>query len=101
MIDLPFKKQLLTQPLKVMGYSADSNPHVGSVPDRKDQFVIAGFNGHGMPVIWLAAKGLAEMICEGKNFEEVETKMPKLLKTTEERLKKAQNGPYGGDILSN
>ncbi|PQE31251.1 FAD dependent oxidoreductase superfamily protein [Rutstroemia sp. NJR-2017a WRK4] len=85
----------------IMGYSADSNPHVGSVPNRKDQFVIAGFNGHGMPVIWLAAKGLAEMICEGKNFEEVETKMPKLLKTTEERLMKAQNGPVGGDILSN
>jgi glycine/D-amino acid oxidase-like deaminating enzyme len=84
-----------------MGYSSDSNPHVGSVPKQINQFVIAGFNGHGMPVIWLAAKGLAEMISEDKEFEQVATKMPNLLKTTEERLRKARDGPVGGDILSN
>ncbi|GAB7348190.1 hypothetical protein MBLNU459_g6194t1 [Dothideomycetes sp. NU459] len=82
----------------VMGYSFDSNPHVGHVPDRPEQLIISGFNGHGMPVIWLAAKGLAEMIHEGKSFEEV--KLPKLLKTTRQRIEKAQAGPEGGDILA-
>lgn len=82
----------------VMGYSFDSNPHVGHVPNRPGQLIISGFNGHGMPVIWLAAKGLAEMIYHDKSFEEV--KLPKLLKTTQERIAKAQAGPKGGDILS-
>jgi hypothetical protein len=28
-------------------------------------------DGHGMPIIFLAAKGLAQMIRTGKKFEEV------------------------------
>ncbi|KAF7910336.1 uncharacterized protein EAE98_012152 [Botrytis deweyae] len=85
----------------VMGYSFDSNPHIGLVPQKSDQFIIAGFNGHGMPVIWLAAKGLAEMLRTGKSFEEVRVPMslPKLFKTTQDRIDRAQNGPEGGDIL--
>lgn len=82
----------------VMGYSWDGNPHVGHVPDRPNQLIISGFNGHGMPVIWLAAKGLAEMVHEGKSFEEV--KLPKLLKTTQQRIDKAKAGPEGGDIFA-
>lgn len=82
----------------VMGYSWDSNPHVGQVPNRPGQLIISGFNGHGMPVIWLAAKGLAEMVHGGKSFEEVG--LPKLLKTTQQRIERAQAGPEGGDILA-
>ncbi|ORY58576.1 FAD dependent oxidoreductase superfamily [Pseudomassariella vexata] len=82
----------------VMGYSWDSNPHVGHVPGKEGQLIISGFNGHGMPIIWLAAKGLAEMIVRGKGFEE--TGMPLLLKTTKERIERAQKGPEGGDILA-
>lgn len=82
----------------VMGYSFDSNPHVGEIPGKPDQLIIAGFNGHGMPVIYLAAKGLAKMIREGKPFEECG--MPRLLKTTQQRIDKAQAGPEGGDILA-
>ncbi|ESZ89547.1 FAD dependent oxidoreductase superfamily [Sclerotinia borealis F-4128] len=86
----------------VMGYSFDSNPHIGLVPEKSGQFIIAGFNGHGMPVIWLAAKGLAEMLKTGKAFEEVRVPMPlpRLFKTTQERIDRAQNGPEGGDILN-
>ncbi|KAF7903887.1 hypothetical protein EAF00_001221 [Botryotinia globosa] len=86
----------------VMGYSFDSNPHIGLVPQKPDQFIIAGFNGHGMPVIWLAAKGLAEMLKTGKPFEEVRVPMslPKLFKTTQDRIDRAQDGPEGGDILN-
>jgi len=82
----------------VMGYSADSNPHVGDIPGKPDQMIIAGFNGHGMPVIWLAAEGLAKMIRTGKPFEE--SGLPRLLKTTQQRIDKAKAGPEGGDIFA-
>lgn len=82
----------------VMGYSYDSNAHIGAVPDRPGRFVIAGFNGHGMPLIWLGAKGLAKIINEGTTFEQ--SGIPRLLKTTRERLDRAQNGREEyGDIV--
>lgn len=82
----------------VMGYSYDSHSHIGSVPDRPDQYIIAGFNGHGMPVIWLGAKGLAKMINDGVEFEK--TGVPRLLKTTKERIERAHRGrEEEGDII--
>lgn len=81
-----------------MGYSYDSNPHVGEIPGKPGQYICAGFNGHGMPVIFLAAKGLAEMVQTGKEFEQVN--LPRIFKSTEKRLKGAQAGPEGGDILA-
>jgi hypothetical protein len=51
-----------------------------------------------MPVIWLAAEGLAKMVGEGVSFEE--TAMPRLFKTTKERIDRAQGGKEeDGDIL--
>ena len=82
----------------VMGYSYDSNPHIGAVPGRKEQFILAGFNGHGMPVIWLAAKELAFMVVQNREFET--TRLPRLFKTTQERIRKAWNGTEeDGDII--
>ena len=82
----------------VMGYSYDSNPHIGAVPGRKEQFILAGFNGHGMPVIWLAAKELALMAVQGREFET--TRLPRLYKTTRERIEKATSGnEEDGDII--
>lgn len=81
----------------VMGFSYDSAPHVGSIPGKPGQYICAGFNGHGMPVVFLAAQGLADMVRTGKSFEEV--KLPRIYKTTMERIYAAQNGPAGGDIL--
>ncbi|RHZ60856.1 hypothetical protein CDV55_106812 [Aspergillus turcosus] len=82
----------------VMGYSYDSNPHVGAVPEHEGQFVLAGLNGHGMPVVWLAAEGLARMVGEGVAFEQ--TGMPRLFKTTRDRIERAQGGSEeDGDIL--
>ncbi|PYH41995.1 NAD(P)/FAD-dependent oxidoreductase [Aspergillus saccharolyticus JOP 1030-1] len=83
----------------IMGYSYDSHPHIGQVPNKPGQYICAGFNGHGMPVVLLSAKGLAEMIATGKTFEETETRMPRVFKTSAERIHKAQTGPEGGDIL--
>lgn len=80
-----------------MGYSYDSNPHVGEVPGKPGQYICAGFNGHGMPVIFLAARGLAEMMQTGADFEQLN--LPRIFKTTAERLQAARDGPEGGDIL--
>ncbi|KAH7020485.1 FAD dependent oxidoreductase superfamily [Ilyonectria destructans] len=82
----------------VMGYSYDSNPHIGPVPSKDGQFILAGFNGHGMPVIWLAAKELAQMVSKGIQFED--TKLPRLFQTSQFRIDRAQNGKEeDGDIL--
>lgn len=82
----------------VMGYSYDSNPHIGQVPSKEGEFIIAGFNGHGTPVIWLAAQELASMITRGISFEE--TKMPRLFKTSSQRINRAKLGREEyGDIL--
>jgi glycine/D-amino acid oxidase-like deaminating enzyme len=82
----------------IMGYSYDSNPHVGAVPAKKDHFMLAGFNGHGMPVIWLAAKELAKMLAKGVEFEQ--TCLPRLFKTTQQRIDGARKrGEEDGDIL--
>lgn len=39
-----------------MGHTSDLQPRIGSIPGRPNQYILAGFNGHGMPVIFLAAK---------------------------------------------
>ncbi|KAI4722641.1 FAD dependent oxidoreductase superfamily [Aureobasidium sp. EXF-10727] len=82
----------------VMGYTSDSNPHIGEVPGKPGQYILSGFNGHGMPVIWLSAEGVSDMLHTGKSFED--TKIPRAFKTTQERIEKAKAGPEGGDILA-
>ncbi|KAJ6172197.1 FAD dependent oxidoreductase superfamily [Penicillium chermesinum] len=74
----------------VMGYSWDSLPH--------DTYILAGFNGHGMPVVFLSALGIARMIKNGVSFED--SGVPKLFETTSTRLEKINNGPPGGDIIT-
>lgn len=81
-----------------MGYAFDSSPHVGEVPDEPGKYISAGYDGHGMPVIFLATKGLADMISNGRSFEE--TGLPRVFKTTTERLERAAMGPEGGDIFA-
>jgi glycine/D-amino acid oxidase-like deaminating enzyme len=73
----------------VMGYSADSLPHIGRVPGREGIFVISGFHGHGMPVIFHASKGIAAMVSDGTDYEH--TGLPALYKTSRERLVSERN----------
>jgi len=83
----------------VMGYSFDDLPHVGEVPGRDGMFVLAGWNGHGMPTAWRSGEGVARMVARGMAFEE--TGMPRLFKTTRERIKRAQESEEGeGNILN-
>ncbi|KAL1647330.1 hypothetical protein SLS58_002658 [Diplodia intermedia] len=73
----------------IMGYTADMMPHIGEVPSKPGQFLMAGFNGHGMPLIFLSSKGLADMILHAVPFEH--TGIPRLFKTTAERLASEEN----------
>ncbi|KAE8446105.1 hypothetical protein EG329_012476 [Mollisiaceae sp. DMI_Dod_QoI] len=72
-----------------MGYTSDLVPHIGAVPDKENQYICAGFNGHGMPLILLATKGVAKMIREDCSFQE--TGIPGAFKTTKERLSSTEN----------
>ncbi|KAF5603382.1 FAD dependent oxidoreductase [Fusarium pseudocircinatum] len=73
----------------VMGYSSDGLPHIGAVPGRRNQYMLAGFTGHGMPQIFLSAKGVASMVMEGLSYEK--TGIPKLYKASQERLDSPNN----------
>lgn len=64
-------------------------PYVGDVPDKPGQMILAGFSGHGMPLILLSAKAVAQMLREGKSFEE--TGVPSVFKATKERLESTKN----------
>jgi gamma-glutamylputrescine oxidase len=46
----------------IMGYTADRAPLVGPWPAQPGEYVAVGFNGHGMPMAFLAARAVAEMI---------------------------------------
>lgn len=72
-----------------MGESSDLMPFVGHVPGKKGQAVLAGFSGHGMPVIFLAARGLVQMLLDGKSFEE--TGLPPMYEVTKERMDSERN----------
>jgi hypothetical protein len=73
----------------VMGYSSDGLPHVGAIPGRQNQFIIAGFSGHGMPQIFLSAKGIASMMMEELGFQA--TGIPKVYEATQARLDNSRN----------
>ena len=69
----------------VTATTPDGLPHIGSVPCKRNQYILAGFNGHGMPVIFLAAKGIAAMLRDEKiSFEQ--TGIPRVFKTTRDRI---------------
>lgn len=73
----------------VLGYSSDFMPHIGEVPEKPGQFVIAGFTGYGMPKILLSSKGLAAMVRDGCSFEQ--TGLPGAFQTSKERNESKTN----------
>ena len=68
----------------IMGYTEDGFPYIGEIPERPNQYVCAGFSGHGMPQAFLSAKAVATMVVEGKKDEEVD--LPRLYRCTQDRL---------------
>ena len=79
-----------------MGYSADSLPHVGQVPGRPGQFIIAGFTGHGMPQAYLSGKSVAAMVTDGIPF--AKSGIPRLFETTQARLEHTRNDILKKDL---
>lgn len=54
------------------------------------KFIAAGFNGHGMPVIFRATRALADMILDDRvTFED--TGLPRVYRTSLERLRSPQD----------
>ncbi|GME47864.1 FAD dependent oxidoreductase [Neofusicoccum parvum] len=72
----------------IMGLTPDGVPHVGKVPGEQNQWILAGFNGGGNALIYLTAKAIARMVNDDSSFEEAGQGIPKLFKTTAERLGK-------------
>lgn len=72
-----------------MGYSADRLPRVGPIPGRPGMFVQGGFTGHGMPQIFLCAKGLAAMVRHNTPY--AETGLPRLFEESQTRLQDDRN----------
>jgi glycine/D-amino acid oxidase-like deaminating enzyme len=77
----------------IMGWSSDFMPFVGEMPGKKGQYITAGFSGHGMPLIYLATKALAEIIRGEKTF--ADTNLPAVFKPTQERLDSQKNEILG------
>jgi glycine/D-amino acid oxidase-like deaminating enzyme len=84
------ERETLANLVVVTGNTVDSLPHCGKVPGKDNHYILAGFNGAGMPHIFLTAKGIAKMIREGVTFEK--SGIPRIFKTTEERTRK-ENSP--------
>ncbi|KAI0454914.1 FAD dependent oxidoreductase [Xylaria acuta] len=72
----------------IMASTPDQFPHGGEVPGRKNQWIIAGFNGAGMTMSFLLGKGIAQMVRRDLPFEEIDHIIPRFFKTTEERIAK-------------
>ncbi|KAJ7126192.1 FAD dependent oxidoreductase [Mycena epipterygia] len=69
----------------ILGLTKDGVPFIGPVPSLPGQFVIAGFNGHGMARIFGSAPGLAKIILGGSWSD---TTMPECFQITNERLER-------------
>lgn len=76
-----------------MGYSSDFMPYIGEVPGKPGQMIMAGFSGHGMPLILLSAKAIVQMLRHGRKFEE--TNVPEIFRVTKERLESTKNEILG------
>lgn len=73
----------------VLGYSSDFIPHVGEVPGKKGQFIMAGFTGYGMPKILLTSKEVATMVRGDVPFDK--TSLPSSFETTVSRIQRKRS----------
>ncbi|WVQ79001.1 hypothetical protein IAT38_001093 [Cryptococcus sp. DSM 104549] len=83
----------------ILGLTPDNVPFVGPVPGKEGQYIIAGFNGHGMARIFHVAPCLAGVIL-GEEWDET---VPLVFKSSEERFVKlreaAAKGKKEGSVL--
>lgn len=67
-----------------MGVTPDMLPHVGRVPDSQNQWLLAGFNGAGMLLIFTMTQAIAKMVTRGVEYED--TGLSSIFQSTPERL---------------
>ncbi|CAJ2511308.1 Uu.00g069330.m01.CDS01 [Anthostomella pinea] len=79
----------------IIGLTSDSCPYIGRVPGSEDQWVCAGFNGHGMARIFTCAPGLVKLIQGGKWSD---TGLPECFELTDERLDKLKMNAGKGSV---
>ncbi|KAF4973696.1 hypothetical protein FSARC_85 [Fusarium sarcochroum] len=73
----------------IMGYSSDRIPRIGAIPNRPGMYIMGGFTGHGMPQVFLCAKGLAKMVLHQAAYES--TGIPRLFEESRARLSDGRN----------
>ncbi|MCJ1475056.1 hypothetical protein MMC13_003716 [Lambiella insularis] len=73
----------------IMGCTPDLRPHIGKVPGQTRIWMLAGFNGGGMTMIFLAADGIAKMVRDDIKYEE--SGIPKAFHTSQQRLDSKSN----------
>lgn len=83
--------------LLVMGYSSDRLPRLGRVPGRDNIFIMGGFTGHGMPQVFLAAKGIVQMVLTSCSY--ADSMLPSVFEETSERLSSPEN--FVMDLFNN
>lgn len=66
----------------IMDCSADGRPLVGACSDAPNQWIIAGFGGHGLPVALGAGRALAEAIVGGRTPASLESLDPMRFEVT-------------------
>ncbi|WVR09612.1 hypothetical protein IAU60_006684 [Kwoniella sp. DSM 27419] len=71
----------------ILGVTPDNVPFVGAVPDKEGQYVIAGFNGHGMARIFHTAPCLAGLIQAGT----WDPTVPRAFEMTADRMERLRN----------
>ncbi|KAI0185611.1 FAD dependent oxidoreductase [Xylaria flabelliformis] len=69
----------------IMGYGPDGLPFVGEMPGKKNLWVSASFQGHGMVLCWMSARALVEMM-EGRDGDELRRWFPDVYRVTEPRF---------------
>ncbi|CZT19602.1 uncharacterized protein RCC_05453 [Ramularia collo-cygni] len=69
----------------IIAMTPDSVPMVGAVDDKPGQFILAGFNGHGMARIWTSAPGLVDLMLSGSWPSTV----PECFRYSKERIERA------------
>ncbi|RMJ07913.1 hypothetical protein CDV36_012475 [Fusarium kuroshium] len=64
-------------------------PRVGEIPGRPGMFIMGGFTGHGMPQVFLCARGMADVVLGNKEFNDAG--IPRLFQESKERLGDSRN----------
>lgn len=70
----------------VQGLTPDGLPHVGKIPGKEAQWILAGFNGGGNSLVYLSAKAVAKMALDNVSFKDSGVEVPRMFETTGERL---------------